>query len=114
VAAGSPERPAATPRDRLLDDVWVGNLPRRVAHAVHALLEASGPYAHGMGILTAAEVMLYDAEAMSPRSTAAALREGQKRGLVGYAGKGLWVPTNRAHNLRRALEDRYHKDTSDA
>lgn len=50
----------------LLDDVYVGNLPRRVAHAVHAILEGSGPYANGIGIQTAAEVMLYDAEAVSP------------------------------------------------
>jgi hypothetical protein len=93
--------------------VWVGNLPRRTAHAVHALLEGSGPYAHGMGVLTAAEIMLYDAEATSPRSTAAALREAMKHGLVGYVGKGLWVPTNRAYNLRQALESRYLKETED-
>jgi hypothetical protein len=58
--------------------------------------------------------MLYDAEAVSPRSTAAALSVAQRRyQLVGYVGKGLWVPTNRAYNLRAALETRYLRDTGD-
>lgn len=89
-------------------------LPRRVAHVVHAIMEASGPYAHGSGILTAREIMLYDAEALSPKATAAGLREAQRRyGLVSYIGKGLWLPTNLALDHKRAFEDRYIRETDE-
>jgi hypothetical protein len=90
----------------------VDKLPRRVAHAVHALLEASGPYAFNMGVLKPSEVMLYDAEAMSVSSTGNALRRAMRYGLVDRAGYGLYFPTLLALEHRRAFEDRYHRDTA--
>lgn len=93
----------------------VEDFPRRVAHAVHALMEVRndvtfGPY----GPYKASEVVLYDGEALSARSTAAALREAQKLGLAMYLGRGLWTASNLALDHRRDFEERYVKDTSDA
>lgn len=87
-------------------------LPRRVAHAVHALMEIRndvtvGPY----GPYRASEIVLYDGEAMSVRATAAALREAQKRGLAVYVGRGLWTAAGIALDHRRAFEDRYIRET---
>jgi hypothetical protein len=92
------------------DDVYA--LPRRTAHAVHALMEvrndrAIGPY----GPFKAREVMLYDEEALSPASTGAALREARKRALVFYVGHGLWSATNLALDNRAKFEARYLADT---
>lgn len=88
-------------------------LPRRTAHAVHALMEVRndpsiGPY----GPFKASEVVLYDSEAMSARATAAALRHAQRFGLALYVGRGLWTATNAALNLGREFEDRYCRDTA--
>jgi hypothetical protein len=83
-------------------------LPRRVAHAVHALLScASVMEGNGIGPFTAAEVCVYDSyEAFSPRHTGAALREAQKRGLAQNWG-GYWSATFLAAEFRAALEDRF-------
>lgn len=90
-------------------------LPRRVAHAVHALMEASGPYAFGMGALRPSEVMLYDAEAISPSATNhALLRAMRDYDLVDRARTGLYFPTTLAYENRLAFEDRYLRETADA
>jgi hypothetical protein len=85
----------------------VGRLPRRVAHAVHALLEAGGSMP-----LKASEIVTYDAEALSEKSTAAALREARRHGLVDGV-HGLWVPLESAYELRDQLERRFLADTAD-
>lgn len=91
---------------------WIDQLPARVAHATHALMESSGAYAYGTGPRTAREACEYDApwEALTPRHTAAALREAARRGLVAYVPRGLWMPTNVAYAHRNALEARYLRD----
>ena len=95
----------------------VEDLPPRVAHATHALIDAlqssdSGPY----GPLTAAEVCVYDAshEAFSPRHTGAALREAQRFGLAAYVPPGYWIPTNMALSMKRDLERRFLRDMDEA
>lgn len=89
---------------------YVAALPRRVAHAMHALLAASSAYGAGQGPHTAAEVCVYDShEAYSPRHTGQALRQAQARGLCVNAG-GYWFPTNLAYEHRRAFEERYIAD----
>lgn len=90
----------------------VDALPRRAAHAVHALMEVRndltfGPY----GPYKAAEIVLYDAEAMSARGTAAALREAKKFGLAHYVGSGLWTASFLALEHRDDFETRYLRDT---
>lgn len=92
----------------------VDTYPRRVAHAVHALMEVRndvniGPY----GPFKASEIVLYDAEALSARSTAAALREAQKFGLAFYVGHGLWTASHFALDRCRDFEERYLRDTAD-
>lgn len=89
-------------------------LPRRVAHAVHALLAVRndvniGPY----GPFKASEIVLYDGEALSARSTAAALREAQKLGLAVNI-RGFWTAGRDALDNARALEERYLRETDDA
>jgi hypothetical protein len=84
---------------------------RRVAHAVHALMEVRndpsvGPY----GPFKAAEIVLYDAEATTARDTASALREAQKHGLAVYVGRGLWTATNLALDHVYDFERRYHRE----
>jgi hypothetical protein len=82
-----------------------------VAHATHALLAAW----HDLNMpLHASEVCIYDSEALSVKSTAAALREAQNYGLVFYTGQNngrCWIATNLAHELRRQLEDRFLAET---
>jgi hypothetical protein len=85
----------------------VAALPRRVAHATHALLAAAGQMP-----LKASEILLYDVEALSAASTGAALREAARKGLVANAG-GLWFPRERAHRLQAQLEDRFLAETGD-
>lgn len=89
---------------RLPEEV-VAELPRRTAHALYALLayardkQVTGPfYAH--------EIVFYDPEATSTRSTGRALGYALKLGLVDRYGEGLWWATNKTHTLRRALEER--------
>lgn len=55
----------------------VAKLPRRTAHAVHALLEASREL--NMPV-TSREIVIYDEEARDARSTGAALREANQIG----------------------------------
>ena len=86
----------------------VAALPRRTAHALHALLESS----REMNMpVTAAEAMLYDEEAMGPRGTAMALKHAQRLGYCFVTPGGYWVPGNATYDLRYALEDRYLRET---
>lgn len=95
------------------DQEIVASIPRRIAHVVHALIESSGPYAYGPGFRRTAEVLVYDSESYSVASTRAALSRGLKRGLVDRVGvrPAFWFPTNRAMDLRIALEERFLADT---
>lgn len=89
----------------------VDELPPRVAHAVHGLLAASSiGMGGGSGPFTAAEVCVYDFDALSPRGTGAALREAAKRGLVVFVPPRYWTPTNATLDHRRAFEDRALRD----
>lgn len=88
----------------------VAALPRRTAHALHALLEASAALHMPP---TAAEVVVYDAEAANVRGTAAALRHAQRLGYCACTRGGYWVPGNAAYELGRALEDRYLAETEE-
>lgn len=87
-------------------------LPHRPARATYALMEA-WTARDGSGPLTAAEVCEYDepGAAWTVRHTAAALRHARRVGLVslipGPDGSGLWLATERAWEIRRALEDRF-------
>lgn len=94
---------AAAKRTAIVED-----MPRRTAHALHALLEAST--AEGMPP-TASEAMLYDEEALSPRATAAALTSAARSGYCFRAPDGCWWPQTKLYDLRRALEDRYLAET---
>ena len=89
----------------------VAALPRRTAHALHALLEVEHDPSLEGGPFLASEVVVYDEEALTARSTAAALRAAQRLGLAVCAG-GYWTPTFRAYDLRGALEERYLEETS--
>ena len=72
----------------------VAALPRRTAHALHALLEVEHDPSLEGGPFLASEVVVYDEEALTARSTAAALRAAQRLGLAVCAG-GYWAPTFR-------------------
>lgn len=105
---------------RLADDVDVLNvaevesLPRRTAHAAHALLECASDLSgeKARSVPTAAEVMLYDVEALSVRATGRALAAAASLGLAVRVPPRYWVATNRAHGLRRELEDRFLRETA--
>lgn len=85
---------------------YVASLSTRVAHVTHALLttvtELGGP-------AKAKEIVIYDREAMSTRSTGAALVAAQREGLAAGT-RGIWIPTPKAHCHRQALEDRFLED----
>lgn len=86
---------------------------RRVAHAVHALMEVRndpgiGPY----GPFKASEVVLYDGEALDARATGAALREAEKVGLA-INIRGHWTATNLALDHCHEFEGRYIRETSE-
>lgn len=81
---------------------------RRAAHATHALLVAGDEQG---APAAAAEVAVYDSEALNTRSAAAALREASRVGLCMRVPPRYWTPTQRARGLRRELEDRYLADT---
>lgn len=95
------------------EDIIVKDLPRRVVHATHALMESSGPYAYGVGPRTTREVMEYDSEALTLSSTFDALSRAMRKGLVAraFGRPALWFPTNVAYDLRGQLEDRFLLDT---
>lgn len=86
----------------------VAALPRRTAHAAHALLACCADL---RGPAKVGEVILYDEEALSTRATAAALGGAKRARLADYWGGVGWVPTTHAHDLREALEDRFLADT---
>lgn len=73
----------------------------RVACVVHALLEQSREM---NSPVTAAEVLVYDWQALSAQGTGAALREARKAGLAVFTGR-YWIPTNAALDRRREFED---------
>lgn len=83
-------------------------LPRRVAHAVYALvaLGRDEPY----GPFTASEVVLYDEEARDARATGRALQSAAKLGWVLCIERRYWTPTCRALDRRKALEERFLLD----
>lgn len=95
----------------------VDALPRRVAHAVHALLVCEAddlPY----GPFTAAEVCIFDGpDAFSPLHTGAALREARDMDLVSLWGRqkgvGLWSPTNKALDAKLQFETRFLRETEE-
>ncbi|HET7455429.1 MAG TPA: hypothetical protein VFJ76_07910 [Solirubrobacterales bacterium] len=91
------------------DEELVKKLPRRVAHAAFAVLEAT---AQGVPA-TPSEAILFDQESPSLAAFCSALRRAIDRGLVDRWGRGVYVPTMRAHDLRTLLEDRYLADTAD-
>jgi acetylornithine deacetylase/succinyl-diaminopimelate desuccinylase-like protein len=82
-------------------------MPRRMAHALHALLEAERE--HKMPV-TAREVCVYDEEASGPLGTGAALREARKRGHATFTGR-YWVASFPTYELRYDLERRYLRET---
>ncbi len=75
-------------------------IPRRAAHATHALIESSGLYAFGQGPRTTGE-------------TFSVLTTAMRHGLVmrTLARPVLWWPTNAALDMRGDLEDRLLADT---
>lgn len=85
----------------------VSALPRRVAHATHALLEASRE--HNMPV-KAGEVVIYDIEALDARTTGRALSRAQRLGFAACA-RPYWIPTRAAYDAREDLEQRFLADT---
>lgn len=88
----------------------VVRLPRRVAHVAHALMMA-WEEAGGSAPVTAAEVCIYDSEALSVQGTGRALACARKLRLADSAPGGplgvmLWWPADGAWKIRRALEAR--------
>lgn len=97
-----------TPRDAAEQ---VAALPRRVAHAAHALLATTDEIG---GPAVVAEIVVHDREALNVQSTSAALgRACHKHGLAENWGSGVWTPSLRARDLRGALEDRFLADTEE-
>lgn len=100
--------PSVTPEQ------WVALLPRRVAHAVHAMMAARDA-APGSTPVTTREVTVYDREAWSAASTGVALAHGVRYGLTIPAGRlpgegRVWLATPKAHELKLALEDRFLRE----
>lgn len=90
----------------------VTRLPRRTAHAAHALIVASNTLQMPV---TAVEVMVYDEEALTLMSTTAALTHARRAGLAQYSGRygsgRYWYPSFTALDVQHQLEDRYLNDT---
>jgi hypothetical protein len=81
-------------------------LPARVAEVAYALMEASTQAGGGVPVTTH-EVMEYDSRSLTSGSTSSALARAMRFGLADRAApRGLWMPTNQAWEMRRALEDR--------
>jgi hypothetical protein len=79
-------------------------LPQRVAEVIHALLETLTQA--GGGPVTARDVMAYDWNALTVQSAAAALTTAMRvHRLADLAGPGLWMATDAAWEMRRALDD---------
>lgn len=87
----------------------VAALPRRTAHAAHALLATTREL--GYGPLLASEIIVHDSEATSSHATGSALASACRYGLADRWGMGLWSPSTHARDLEAALEDRYLSDT---
>jgi hypothetical protein len=87
----------------------VAALPRRVAHAVHALqaLHEDGV----MGPWRPCEIIVRDVESLSIASTCGALKRAMALGLVGKWGRGLYSTSPLAGDLKEAIEDRFLADT---
>jgi hypothetical protein len=87
-------------------------LPRRVAHVAHALQITCDEL--GGGPARPREIVVYDREAMTVNITCAALHRAMVDfHLVDRWGRGLYVPTALANDLKQALEDRYLGDQGD-
>lgn len=86
----------------------VAELPRRTAHALHALIVTTREL--GMPP-TAAEVLIYDEESFSARQTARALREAGRLRLAVYVPPRYWAATNVTMEHATELEDRYLRET---
>lgn len=91
----------------LIAEAEVASLPRRTAHALYALLAIGEDNTRELTrqMPTSAEVLLYDPESLSARSTGAALTHAARLGLCGYV-RPYWMATGRAHALRSELEER--------
>lgn len=82
------------------------DLPQRVAEVTHALMEASNAIGGGVPVTTY-EVWQYDGRSLSLGATSSALTRAMRFRLADRAApRGLWMATNRAWEMRRALEDR--------
>jgi hypothetical protein len=88
---------------------YVASLPQRTAHVVHALMASSRD--HNMPV-TAAEICLYDSEALSVRATGMALAHARKLRLAVYTGK-YWIPSFVALDMRHAFEERFLDETEE-
>jgi hypothetical protein len=60
--------------------------------------------------VAAAEVQVYDEEAVRVQATAKGLAHARRLGYAVYTGR-YWIPTILAHNLKSRFEDRYLADT---
>lgn len=85
----------------------VAGLPRRTAHALHALIVAEKELQMPV---TAAEVAVYDLESFSAKGTGQALSSCCKRKLAVKAGK-LWICTPAGRDLTAQLEERFLRET---
>ncbi len=93
---------------------FVSTLPRRTAHAAHALVACSTELgAHERSVPSAAEVILYDAEALSVQATGSALAHAARKGLAFRVPPRYWCVTGWGHKCRAALEDRYLRETEE-
>jgi hypothetical protein len=82
------------------------DLPLRVAEVTHALMEACRAIGGGVPVTTH-EVWRYDERSLTLGATSSALTRAMKLRLADRAApRGLWMPTNAAWEMRRALEDR--------
>lgn len=82
----------------------VAALPRRTAHAAHALIACSE---FMNGAVTAAEVVVFDSESLSSSATRSALLTAQRYGLAEQHARAIWIPSLEAKDLRTALKDRF-------
>jgi hypothetical protein len=86
----------------------VDALPRRQAHALHAVF--AWCHENPNSFPTAAEACVFDEESDGPLSTGCALREARKRGLCALVDGG-WLPIGDALTVgRQPFEDRVARD----
>lgn len=102
-----PERPSMEQAEAVRH---VALLPPRVAHVTAALQMTCDE--RGGGPVRPKEIILYDWEALTVKTTCAALHRAMHRyALVDRWGRGLYVPTVLAGDLKDALEARYLVDS---